>query len=242
MNVPPIILGLIGSFVLVQAGLMAADDYWRETLTITFALFPTRFSDGGDFGLGLITLLSHSFLHAGWGHCLINSVWLLAFGTPVARRLGAVRFLCLYVLCVVLAGIGQSWVSGDTMRLVAIIGASGGVSACMGAATRFAFTQRTSMQGSAQSGAGRHIPPLLPLRDIPKHRSVLIFILIWLALNFVFGVLAPLGFSPDGTATSVAWQAHLFGFIGGLVLMSVFDIPRSPSGGPGNAEYGNWKH
>ena len=38
------------------------------------------------------TLVTYAFLHGGWSHVLLNTVWLLAFGPPVARRFGAARF------------------------------------------------------------------------------------------------------------------------------------------------------
>jgi len=47
-----------------------------------------------------------------------------------------------------------------------------------------------------------------------------IFLIIWLATNFVFGAFArPLGLSE----MPVAWIAHLGGFAAGLVLFSLFD-------------------
>ena len=76
-------------------------------------LFPARFfAEGlnglpGGLGQGLVTLVSYSFPHGGWSHCILNMVWLLAFGAPVAQRLGTRRFLLLFVLCIVLAGLGQ---------------------------------------------------------------------------------------------------------------------------------------
>ena len=35
------------------------------------------------------TFVSYALLHGSWAHVLLNSVWLAAFGTPVARRCGA---------------------------------------------------------------------------------------------------------------------------------------------------------
>ena len=41
------------------------------------------------------TAVTYAFLHGSWAHVLINSVWLAAFGTPIARRCGGFRFLVL---------------------------------------------------------------------------------------------------------------------------------------------------
>ncbi|MBE8190870.1 MAG: rhomboid family intramembrane serine protease [Alphaproteobacteria bacterium] len=235
MRIPFTIAALIASFVAVQLSLVLFPDYERALL-FHFALFPARVLGdaplAGQSLLGVLNLLSYGWLHGGWGHCAINSLWLLAFGTPLARRMGALRFLIFYCACVVLAGLGQVLVSSDAMQVVPIIGASGGVAACMGGALRFAFIYR----GADNDGN----TPLLPLRDIPRTRPVLMFILIWVIFNVVFGLTAPL--LGQGEVGSIAWQAHLVGFFAGLCLLRWFDAPpRSPSGGPGQVPYGQWR-
>ena len=44
---------------------------------------------GNDGPAALVTLLTSTFLHAGWLHLLSNMVYLACFGPPVERRLGA---------------------------------------------------------------------------------------------------------------------------------------------------------
>ena len=44
-------------------------------------------------GAKLWTLLTYAFIHGSWSHVGLNSIWIIAFGPPVARRLGAWRFL-----------------------------------------------------------------------------------------------------------------------------------------------------
>jgi len=66
----------------------------------------------------------------------------------------------------------------------------------------------------------------LPLRDVLRDQRVLTFILFWFLSNLIFGVGAqPLGLS-DG---SIAWQAHVGGFLAGLLLFSAFDPKGSDS-------------
>ena len=97
----------------------------------------------------------------------------------------------------------------------------------MGAATRFTF------QPGAPLGAFGSISrpevetiPAASLGQVFVERRSLIFILIRLGTNFIFGAGAQtLGFS----AMPVAWVAHLGGFFAGLVLFSLFDRPfRAP--------------
>src|SRR5438132_7958123 len=52
----------------------------------------------GSEGQGaLVTLLTSTFLHAGWLHLLSNLLYLAVFGLPVERRVGPARFALLYV-------------------------------------------------------------------------------------------------------------------------------------------------
>jgi membrane associated rhomboid family serine protease len=49
---------------------------------------------------------------------------------------------------------------------------------------------------------------------------VLIFVGVWLGLNLMLG----LGTIPvSGEGASIAWEAHIGGFVAGLLLFSVFD-------------------
>jgi membrane associated rhomboid family serine protease len=56
---------------------------------------------------------------------------------------------------------------------------------------------------------------------------VLGFLVVWFGINIIFGV-ASIAIGTDGG--SVAWQAHIGGFLAGLLLFSLFDpIPRAAS-------------
>jgi membrane associated rhomboid family serine protease len=46
-----------------------------------------------DGGAKPWTVLTYAFMHGSWTHVLLNSVWLGAFGPPIARRFGSARFL-----------------------------------------------------------------------------------------------------------------------------------------------------
>lgn len=249
IRAPLCVLVLIVIFLVLQGLLSFSDRNFATMLLVSFGLFPARFFAEGLGGLpggimqGLFNLLSYGFLHGGWSHCLVNSVWLLAFASPVAQRMGTRRFLLLYMLCVAFAGFGQVLVSSPAAYLVPVIGASGGVSGMMGAAARFAFSDTSWLNPQAAMQRRR----LLPLRAVPRRRPVIVFVLVWLGLNLIFGLLGPLGLlvgmaSPDDAPVNIAWVAHLVGFFTGLLLIGVIDKPPlSASGGPGNVDYGEWK-
>ena len=170
------------------------------------------------------TLLTYAFLHGSWTHVLLNSVWLVAFGPPIARRFGSARFLLFLAVTAVFSALAH-WASAP-MDFSPLIGASGADSGLMGAATRFMF----------QPGAARPMAPLgqpkiesIPaasLRGVFADRRAMIFLGIWLVTNFIFGAGAQtFGFSD----APVAWLAHVGGFFSGLLLFPLFDRPfRAP--------------
>lgn len=245
-NVPGVVLALI----VMILGLFAVFTYMpeesREDVLLLFALFPGRFTEvpghpdlvfpGGTAG-DLWSLLSYTFLHGSWTHAIINSIWLLAFGSPVARRLGTVRFLLFYFVCGIAGALAHIFFNPGS--LVPVVGASAAISGLMGGAARFVFLAEGPLGGL---GGGR------PASSAPRaqasigraltDRRVLIFVGVWIGLNFLFG---PTGLTVTGEQVSVAWEAHLGGFLAGLLLFGFFDPYRlSPSGGPGNVGYGEW--
>ena len=65
--------------------------------------------------------------------------------------------------------------------------------------------------------------PALPLTAVLRDPRVLIFLVVWFGLNLLFG----LGSLPHRRQrTAVAWQAHIGGFLAGLLLFSLFDPQR----------------
>lgn len=169
------------------------------------------------------SLLTYALLHGDWMHFGLNSVWLLAFGAPVARRFGTLRFLALFGVTA-LAGVAMHYAlhAYDPMP---IIGASAAVSGAMGAALRFVFQPGAPLGLALALRPDEPLAyrlPALPLRRSLQDRRVLTFIIFWFVTNFAFGVAAqPLGLTEGG----IAWEAHVGGFLAGLLLFSLFD-PR----------------
>lgn len=65
-----------------------------------FAFIPTRYTFAGHHVLSAgrhrqaVGRGDYALLHANWMHLIVNLVWLLAFGTPVARRFGSGGSCC----------------------------------------------------------------------------------------------------------------------------------------------------
>ncbi len=148
------------------------------------------------------TLLTSLFLHGSWPHVLMNSIAALAFGPPVARLMGtnprgAATFFLFYLVCGVLAGLG--FALADLHGANPAVGASGAISGLLGAASRII------------EGRGR-IGPMFG-------RTVLGMAAAWTIVNVVLGVS---GLTPGAMGMPVAWQAHLAGYLAGVLLVGPF--------------------
>jgi membrane associated rhomboid family serine protease len=81
------------------------------------------------------TLVTHMFLHDGPFHLLFNMLFLFFFGPELERRIGGRRFLAVFFLSGIVAGIGYSLYSGIIQQSNApAVGASGalmGIFACL---------------------------------------------------------------------------------------------------------------
>jgi membrane associated rhomboid family serine protease len=168
------------------------------------------------------TLLTYAFLHASWVHVGLNSIWILAFGPPVARRLGSLRFLALFAATAI-AGALVHW-AFNAMDFTPLIGASAADSGLMAAAARFIFEPGGPLGGpsgySRSSTGAAYDMPAPPLHRLLRERRVAIFLVVWLATNFIFGA----GAQDFGLSDApVAWLAHIGGFAVGLLLFPLFD-------------------
>jgi membrane associated rhomboid family serine protease len=227
-NAPAIIVVLIGSFVAIhllrEDGLSDVDRLYFDLL---FAFIPSRYNTTlvptdilpGGFGAEIWTFVTYAFIHGNWTHLIVNSVWLLPFGSAIARRFGALRFMGFFV--VTAAGGALAYLLAHGGQENAVVGASAAISGTMAGAMRFIF-QRGGPLGfwRARPDASYDVPAL-PLSRTLREPRVLIFIVVWFAINLLFGVM------PVGTDQPVAWEAHIGGFVAGLLLFSLFDpVPR----------------
>jgi len=156
----------------------------------------------GGAGAKVWTFVTYSLLHANFTHIGFNVLWLLPFGSALARRFGAARFF-LFMAVTAAAGALAHLVSHEH-AVAPMIGASASVSGAMAAAIRFAFVQGSFLSFS----------------------RVLGFLAVWFGLNIIFGLGSIAIGGTEGV--SIAWQAHIGGFLAGLMLFSLFDpVPRA---------------
>ncbi|MEA2864404.1 MAG: hypothetical protein QOC84_2360 [Bradyrhizobium sp.] len=203
-----------------------------ENWTIdVFGFIPKRYDSTllaidfpGGAGAKVWTFVTYSLLHANLSHLGFNVLWLLPFGTALARRFGAVRFF-IFMAVTAAAGALAHLVTHEH-AVAPMIGASASVSGTMAAAIRFAFVQGSFLSfNSGDADAAAKVPALSLTRAL-RNRRVLGFLAVWFGVNIIFGVGA-IAIGADGA--SVAWQAHIGGFLAGLMLFSLFDpVPRAP--------------
>jgi membrane associated rhomboid family serine protease len=202
---------------LMWLGLVSAEDVVRavstsaqDVLGLRRALFQA-FVVAGDAAPW--TLVTYAFLHGSWEHVIVNCLWMLAFGTPVIRRFGTARFLAFFA--VTAAASASFHAVFNPYDVAVLVGASGSVSALTAAALRFAIGP-DGFGGSPATWKNQARPLSVALRD----SRVLIFIVVWFGINLLAGLGVPLGGSND---LKIAWEAHLGGFLAGLLLFSLFD-------------------
>jgi membrane associated rhomboid family serine protease len=202
-----------------------------ENWTIdVFGFIPKRYDSTllainfpGGAGAKVWTFVTYSLLHANLSHIGFNVLWLLPFGSALARRFGAIRFF-LFMAVTAAAGALAHLVTHEH-ALAPMIGASASVSGTMAAAMRFAFVKGSFLSfNRGDANAAARVPALSLVRALRNSR-VLAFLAIWFGVNLIFGV-GSIAIGADGA--SVAWQAHIGGFLAGLVLFSLFDpVPRA---------------
>ena len=214
---PAVVIWLIGILVAAHAARVLQPSRSDE-LVYQFALWPVRYSrafleshmaNPGTIWEQAVPFVSYMGLHADWTHLVINSLWLLAFGPIVARRFGAGLFLVFFILCGIAGAVfylGFEWGSSYP-----VIGASGAISGLMAAGLRM-LPGQTPWAVESQA-------PLAPIFS----RQILMFTAVWAAINLLAGLT---GLGMAGEQGLIAWQAHLGGFLAGLLLSGPFDALR----------------
>ena len=155
-------------------------------------------------GSSWYTLFTSMFLHGGWLHVLGNMWFLWLFGNNVEDVMGHGRFLVFYLLGGVAAGAVQVMVNPSSA--VPMVGASGAISAVMGAYVV--------------------LYPKVRVHTV----TWLIFVFwltvpAWVMLGYWF-LLQLVGTGTDEVSGGVAVWAHVGGFVAGAALIHLFTSER----------------
>ncbi len=179
-------------------------------VTGSFGDGPARLTGNGPCVFGGLTwgaLATSVFLHGSWVHLIGNMWFLWIFGNNVEDAMGHLRFAVFYVLTGVIAALGH--VAVDPTSALPLVGASGAISAIMGA--------------------------YLVLYPRARVATLFVFIIVFkiirlpafvmLGMWFAYQLLASL-LVPVGVGGGVAFSAHIAGFLAGLGLILVFRDPQ----------------
>ncbi|MGA5816427.1 rhomboid family intramembrane serine protease [Kitasatospora sp. NPDC094028] len=143
-----------------------------------------------------LSVLTGLFLHAGWLHLAGNLLFLYVFGPTVEQRLGRARFAVFYLAAGSLATYGfalaEAHSPGSTRVL---LGASGAISAVLGAYLRFHPRARVTT-----------LVPLLLF--LPLRFPAWLVLGLWFALQW---------WSVHAAGPGVAYLVHVIGFSAGFL-------------------------
>jgi membrane associated rhomboid family serine protease len=104
----------------------------------------------------------------------------------------------------------------------------------MAAAVRFVFQRGGPLHLLRENDADAYRIPALPLMTALRDRRILVFLIAWFGINALFAfTAAPI----IGTGQVVAWEAHIGGFLAGLIAFAAFDpVPKSEEGRMASSE------
>jgi membrane associated rhomboid family serine protease len=183
--------------VTVLAWLIGALIAPQDAVTLVLGFIPARISGVGvDWAAvpAWLTPFSATFAHSGLVHLGFNMLMLLFCGAAVERVLGWSGLVILYAIGAFAAAAAQ-W-AVDPMGTVPMIGASGAVSAVLGA---YSLSFGRPRQFTRSARANRWI-------------NALWLMAAWVVLQILIGWLA------GGQGYLLATPAHIGGFAAGLLL------------------------
>ena len=104
-NVPSVLVAVLAVLVLVHGYTLLLSDEQKLEFLLSFAFIPARYDTSNVLagmlpggGADIWTFVTYALIHADWTHLAVNAIWLLPFGSAVARRFGVARFLAFFVV------------------------------------------------------------------------------------------------------------------------------------------------
>jgi membrane associated rhomboid family serine protease len=157
----------------------------------------------------VLSAFTSMFLHGSWLHVLGNMLFLFVFGNNIEDRFGRLRFLLFYLGCGLVATYGFALANRDSTEV--LIGASGAIAGVLGA---YLVLYPRARVWSLVSFIPLPLPAWLVLGG-------------WFLLQWAYTA----GFAVT-SAGSVAYLAHVYGFLAGagvaLIVRAFTDDRRAP--------------
>lgn len=221
-NVPTAVVVVLALLALVHTAMSQLSDVDDEHLIWVLAFVPARYNGWADQIPGgplaaWTSFVTHQFVHGDLTHLFINCAWLLVFGSPVARRIGAVRFFVFALVCGIAGALTFMLVRWG--EAVPMVGASGAISGLMGAGFRLLLPAIDNGEFHEMRESPRTVR-LATLGESFRNRRLMFAVLAFLIVNFLIAFAAPV----VTDAAGIAWEAHIGGFFAGLLLLGAFDL------------------
>ncbi len=145
--------------------------------------------------------LTCMFMHGGWMHLLSNIWFFWIFTDNVEEKMGSFKFLLFYLTAGILSSLGHVLIRIDSV--VPLVGASGAVSAVMGAYVIMFPSNRITTY-------------FCPIWFFIRRIDVPAFVVLgmYLLINFLS--------MTSATNSTTAFDAHFFGFLAGLTFGFLF--------------------
>ena len=148
-----------------------------------------------------LTPITSMFLHGGILHLAGNMLYLWIFGNNIEDAMGHARFIVFYLLCGIAAVFAQAL--PDTSSTIPMIGASGAISGVLGAYLLLYPHARVLVL----------IPLGFFLHTMRLKAGIVLG--IWFAMQVISSL-------ASGDGPGVAGNAHIGGFVAGIVLLPIF--------------------
>lgn len=213
---PYVTYGIMAVCVLVFLWMLAMPDPMAQHFLYKYGMVPVRYSNpqwAQHFGLPpdhYFSFVSNLFLHGGWGHLLVNMMFMWIFADNIEDLMGHRRFLAFYLICGVLATYAQWYFSKNPV--VPVVGASGAIAGVLGAYFfRFPYAR---------------VVIVVPVFFVPLFFEIpaIAFLGVWVI--FQLQEISTQAMFPGMGDNSALW-AHLGGFVVGALIHPWFVQPES---------------
>lgn len=220
LNVPKSVTWVAALLIAVQVVRTLLPDDLDLAFLLALAFIPARYAGAapelpGGYVTAITSFVSYMVVHSGWVHLGVNLLWMLAFGSAVARRMSGTDFLLFSIACGIAGALTHLGLHfGD---MTPVIGASAAISGQMAGALRLIFKPQRHFRAGTPDYA---TDTALSLKETFSDKRMLGFLVFWVALNAYFGLTSVRIAGEDG---NIAWEAHIGGFLCGLLTFGAFD-------------------
>ncbi len=192
-KIPPFTKAITAALVIIHAAITFGLDKLTTLKIINeWGFIPANFTVTDNWNwLTLLTPITYNFIHSDWTHVGFNAIMCLALCTFVERMFSTKTTIRFFFLCGIL-GVAFFFALNPTTE-TPVIGASGSISGLFAAALLMMYEQ-----GRMGSFTGKL-----------ANKGPWPIILIWTAIMVFIGVIS---------GGSIAWEAHLGGFLAGAGL------------------------